>query len=183
MYKKNELESQMKKSLEALEYDFQHIRAGRANPNLLDDISFSYYGVNTPIKQAATINVPEARLITITPWDKTNLKPIEQAIISSDLGITPSNDGTMIRLPFPQLTEERRKDLVKDVNKRMEEGKVAVRNIRREGMEDIKKAEKNKEIAEDDRYRAEDDLQKLTDKYIEKMEEITKKKEKELMEV
>lgn len=183
MYKKSELESQMKKSLESMEYDFKYIRAGRANPNLLDAISFSYYGVDTPIKQAATINVPEARLITITPWDKSNLKPIEQAILSSDLGITPSNDGTIIRLPFPQLTEERRKDLVKEVNKRMEEGKVAIRNIRREGMEEIKKAEKNKEMAEDDRYRAEDDLQKLTDRYIEKMEEITKNKEKELMEV
>lgn len=183
MYQEKEMEERMKKTMAAFQKDLLHIRAGRANPSLLDNISFSYYGVETPLKQAASINVPEARMLTITPWDPKNIKPIEQAILASDLGITPSNDGKMIRLPFPPLTEDRRKDLVKEVSLRLEEAKVAVRNIRREGMEQIKKDENDKAISEDDRYQEEDDLQKLTDKYIKQLEEAEKEKEKELMEI
>lgn len=183
MYQEKEMEERMKKTMAAFQKDLLHIRAGRANPSLLDNISFNYYGVETPLKQAASINVPEARMLTITPWDPKNIKPIEQAILASDLGITPSNDGKMIRLPFPPLTEDRRKDLVKEVSLRLEEAKVAVRNIRREGMEQIKKDENDKAISEDDRYLEEDDLQKLTDKYIKQLEEAEKEKEKELMEI
>lgn len=183
MYDQKTMEALMKKAVDAFNYDLQRIRAGRANPKLLEDITFNYYGVSTPIKQAATINVPEARLITITPWDKNNLKTIEQAIIASDLGITPGNDGTILRLPFPALTEERRKDLVKEVRKRGEEAKVAIRNARREGMEAIKKEEKAGDMAEDARYRAEDDLQELTDRYVKEVDSLGDKKEKELMEV
>ncbi len=183
MYKEKAYEERMKKTMAAFQKDLLHIRAGRANPSLLDNISFNYYGVETPIKQAASINVPEARMLTITPWDPKNIKLIEQAILGSELGITPSNDGKMIRLPFPPLTEERRKDLVKEVLLRLEEGKIAIRNIRREGMEEIKKDENDKVISEDDRYSQEDDLQKLTDKYIKMLEEAEKEKEKELMEI
>lgn len=183
MYKEKAHEEKMKKTMAAFQKDLLHIRAGRANPSLLDNISFNYYGVETPIKQAASINVPEARMLTITPWDPKNIKLIEQAILGSELGITPSNDGKMIRLPFPPLTEERRKDLVKEVLLRLEEAKIAIRNIRREGMEEIKKDENDKVISEDDRYSQEDDLQKLTDKYIKMLEEAEKEKEKELMEI
>lgn len=159
------------------------IRAGRANPSLVENIVFEYYGVATPIKQAATITVPEARLLQIQPWDASTLKGIEKAIIGSEIGITPSNDGKVIRLPFPALTEERRKELVKDVKKKCEQFKVGIRNLRRDAMEDIKKAEKNRDITEDDRKSFEDDIQKLTDEYIKKIDEITKDKESELMEV
>lgn len=183
MFNEKKYEDQMKASVDHFSEDLQQIRAGRANPKLVEKISFEYYGVDTPIKQAATINVPEARLLTITPWDKNNIKPIEKAILSSDIGITPSNDGTMIRLPFPALTEERRKDLVKEVASRSEDAKIAVRNIRRDAMDEIKKAEKNKELTEDDRYIEEEAMQKMTDKYIEEIEKLCSKKEKELMEI
>ncbi len=183
MFSTKEYEDRMKKTAESFEDDLQTIRAGRANPRLLDGITFPYYGVDTPINQAATIQVPEARMITITPWDMNNVKPIEKAILASDLGITPSNDGKMIRLPFPELTGERRKELVKDVKKKLEEAKIAVRNIRRDAMDEIKKLEKANELTEDDRHGYEDDIQKVTDKSIELVEKISEKKEKELMEI
>ncbi len=183
MFDEKKYEGRMKSSIDHFSENLQNIRAGRANPKLIEKITFSYYGVDTPINQAATINVPEARMLTITPWDKNNVKSIEKAILSSELGITPSNDGTMIRLPFPALTEERRKELVKEVSGQSEEAKIAIRNIRREAMDEIKKAEKNKEMSEDDRYVEEEAMQKLTDKYIEEIEKIGSKKEKELMEI
>lgn len=183
MFNLKNYEEKMKKSVHVYEETLSNIRAGRANPKLLENITFSYYGVDTPINQAATIQVPEARLMTIQPWDASNLKPIEKAILGSDLGITPSNDGKIIRLPFPALTEERRKELVKEVAAKTEEGKVYVRNIRREAMDQIKKEEKSGELTEDDRYRQEEELQKLTDKYIKNIETIAKNKEKELMEI
>ncbi len=183
MFDEKKYESRMKSTIDHFSENLQNIRAGRANPKLIEKITFSYYGVDTPINQAATINVPEARMLTITPWDKNNIKLIEKAILASELGITPSNDGSMIRLPFPALTEDRRKDLVKEVSVQSEEAKIAIRNIRREAMEEIKKAEKNKEMSEDDRYVEEEAMQKLTDKYIEEIEKICSKKEKELMEI
>ena len=176
-------EEKMNNCVAHLDRELTSIRAGRANPGILDKVMVDYYGSPTPIQQVASVAVSEARILTITPWDPKNIKPIEQAILASDLGITPSNDGKMIRLPFPPLTEERRKDLVKEVSLRLEEAKVAVRNIRREGMEQIKKDENDKAISEDDRYQEEDDLQKLTDKYIKQLEEAEKEKEKELMEI
>ena len=159
------------------------VRAGRANPALVENLTFSYYGVETPIKNAATITVPEARLLVVQPWDASAIKEIEKAIISSELGITPSNDGKVIRLPFPTLTEDRRKELVKDVNKKSESSKVGIRNIRRDLMSDIKKAEKDNEINEDERKTYEKEAQDLTDEFIDKIVEITKEKEKELLEV
>lgn len=183
MYNKKELEQKMNKSVEAYQRELDTIRAGRANPKLLDGITFSYYGVETPIQQAATITVPEARLIAIQPWDTSNIQPIEKAILASDLGITPSNDGKIIRLPFPPLTEERRKELVKDVSSRKEEAKVVIRNLRRDAMDDVKKAEKAKEITEDDKHTFEEEIQKLTDKKIDEIDTISSKKEKELMEI
>lgn len=183
MFTLNDYKSKMQKSIHVYEEDLQQIRAGRANPRLLEDIRFSYYGVDTPINQAATIQVPEARLITIQPWDISNLTPIEKAILASDLGITPSNDGKIIRLPFPELTEERRKQLVKDVHKRSEDAKIVIRNIRREAMDEIKKCEKATELTKDDRFAFEEDVQKLTDDFIKEIDAITKRKEKELMEI
>ncbi|MCI6156696.1 MAG: ribosome recycling factor [Peptoniphilaceae bacterium] len=183
MYSQKTFEERMEKTIRAYKDELSHIRAGRANPKLLDDITIEYYGTETPLNQVATVNVPEARMITIQPWDMNNLKAIEKAILASDLGITPSNDGKIIRLPFPPLTEERRKELVKEVKKREEEAKVAMRNVRRDAMDAIKKAEKEKEISEDDRYAKEADLQKLTDKVGKKIEEISEAKEKELMEI
>lgn len=183
MFNLKDYEKSMKKSVDVFSEGLQTIRAGRANPKLLDSITFPYYGVDTPINQAATINVPEAMMITIQPWDANNLKLIEKAISASDLGITPNNDGKIIRLPFPPLTEERRKELTKEVNSRAEDAKVAIRNIRRDALADVKKAEKNNELTEDDRYKSEDDVQKLTDKYVKEIETIAKDKEKELMEI
>lgn len=159
------------------------IRAGRANPSLVENINFSYYGTETPIKNAATITVPEARLLVIQPWDASALKEIEKAIMGSDLGITPSNDGKVIRLPFPVLTEERRKELVKEVSKRSEQSKVGIRNIRRDLIDEIKRAEKESEINEDEKKTYEKQAQDLTDEFIDKIVEITKAKEAELMEV
>lgn len=178
-----EFTRKMEKTLEILQEDFGAIRAGRANPRVLDRISVEYYGVDTPIGQVGTISSPDARTLVIQPWDGSLLKKVEKAIQTSDLGINPQNDGRVIRLVFPQLTEERRRELVKQVKKYGEDGKVAVRNIRRDAMDYIKKLKKNSEITEDDQKKAEKDLQELTDKYIKKVDEACAVKEKELMEL
>lgn len=176
-------EDKMKGAVKALEDNFNGIRAGRANPRLLDKIMVNYYGMDTPLNQVANIQVPEARMITIQPWEAKMLKEIEKAINMSDLGINPQNDGKMIRLVFPQLTEERRKDLVKDVNKLGENAKVAVRNVRREGIDKYRAHQKNNQISEDELYNFEQDMQELTDKYIAEVDKTVERKEKELMEI
>ena len=178
-----EYNRKMDKTLEVLASDFGAVRAGRANSQVLDRISVEYYGVDTPIGQVASISSPDPRTLVIQPWDGSLLKPIEKAIQVSDLGINPQNDGRIIRLVFPQLTEERRRDLTKQVKKYGEEAKVAIRNIRRDGMDYLKKAQKKSEITEDDQKKGEKDLQELTDKYIKKVDEMCAKKEKELMEI
>lgn len=180
---KKNTESRMSKSVDSLTESLQSIRAGRANTSLLDKIYVDYYGQQSPLNQVASLSAPEARLLAIQPWDATLIPEIEKAIQKSDLGITPSNDGKVIRLVIPQLTEERRKDLTKLVGKYAEEAKVSIRNIRRDAMEDIKKAEKAKEISEDDRKTYEEDIQKLTDKYIKEIDGVAEEKEKELMEI
>lgn len=180
---KKNTESRMSKSIDSLTESLQSIRAGRANTSLLDRIYVDYYGQQSPLNQVASLSAPEARLLAIQPWDATLIPEIEKAIQKSDLGITPSNDGKIIRLVIPQLTEERRKDLTKLVGKYGEEAKVSIRNIRRDAMEDIKKAEKAKEISEDDRKTYEEDIQKLTDKYIKDVDGVAADKEKELMEI
>ena len=171
----------MEKSLEHLHEEFGAVRAGRANPKVLDRISVEYYGSETPLNGVATISSPDARTLVVQPWDTSLLKEIQKAIQTSDLGINPQNDGKVIRLVFPQLTEERRKDLTKQVKKYAEEAKVAMRNIRRDGMDYVKKLKKNSEITEDDQKKAEKDLQDLLDKYTKKVDEATAAKEKELM--
>ncbi|SUB76121.1 ribosome recycling factor [Peptoniphilus indolicus] len=180
---KKDSEQKMSKSISVYKEDLQSIRAGRANPTLLDKIAIDYYGQTTPLNQIAGISAPEPRLLAIQPWDANTIPEIEKAILKSDLGITPSNDGKIVRLVIPQLTEERRKDLIKVVKKNSENAKVALRNIRRDSMEEIKKLEKSNEITEDDRKRAEDEIQKITDKYIEEVDKITKDKESELLEI
>lgn len=177
------IEERMKKTINVYEENLSEIRAGRANPAILNKITVNYYGTATPINQMAGISVPEARLIVIQPWDMSVLKEIERAILASDIGITPNNDGKVIRLNFPELNEERRKDLVKDIRKMSEETKVAVRSIRRDGIDEFKKMQKDSEITEDELKQAEDQIQKLTDKYIEQIEKITENKEKEIMTV
>lgn len=179
----NETKERMEKATGALTRELATVRAGRANPSLLDKVMIEYYGVPTPLNQLATISVPEARMLIIQPYDKTQLAEIEKAIMKADLGLTPSNDGTIIRITIPALTEERRRELVKLVKKYSEDSKVAVRNIRRDGNEDLKKLEKNGEITEDDLRSYTEDIQKLTDSYIEKVDGIAKDKEKEIMEV
>lgn len=176
-------EEQMKKALNFLKEELSTIRAGKANPKLVDKIQVSYYGSMTPLNQIANISVPEPRCLIIQPWDASSIKEIEKAILSSDLGINPSNDGKIIRLMIPQLTEERRKDLLKLVKKEVENSKVALRNVRRDAIEAIKKMEKNGEITKDDLKKAEEDAQKLTDKYIKLIDDIYKEKEKEILEV
>ena len=183
MYEQQSTKQHMSKAVASFKEDLSKIRAGRANPKILDDITFEYYGAPTHIAHAATINVPEARLITIQPWDAQNLKAIERAILAADLGITPSNDGKMIRLPFPPLTEERRKELVKEMNHRLEQARVAVRNVRRDGMDQIAKDEKANVLTEDDRRDPEEEMQKMTDQFIKELDQIGKEKEKELMEI
>lgn len=178
-----EFESKMKKSCEALSAQLATIRAGRANAAVLDQIQVDYYGVPTPIQQVASIATPDPRSLLIQPWDNKLLKGIEKAILSSDLGINPQNDGRSIRLVFPPLTEERRRDLVKQTKKYGEEYKVAIRNIRRDAIEKLKKQQKASEITEDDYKIAEKDVQKLTDDFIKEIEKITEKKEKELTEI
>ena len=171
----------MEKALDHLQEEFGAVRAGRANAKVLDRITVEYYGSETPLNGVATISSPDARTLVISPWDSKLLKEIQKAIQCSDLGINPQNDGKVIRLVFPQLTEERRKDLTKQVKKYAEEAKVAMRNIRRDGMDYVKKLKKNNEITEDDQKKAEKDLQDLLDKYIKKVDEATAAKEKELM--
>lgn len=173
----------MEKTIHMLEENLAEIRAGRANPAILNKIQVSYYGVPTPINQVAGISVPEARMIVIQPWDASILKEIEKEILKSDIGINPNNDGKVIRLNFPELTEERRKEIVKDIKKMAEESKVAVRNVRRDEMDIAKSKLKNKEISEDEEKAEEDRIQKETDKYVAKIEEICDKKEKEIMSV
>lgn len=176
-------EEKMGKTLSGLQEEFSVIRAGRANPAVLNKIMVSYYGTPTPIQQTANISVPEARLIQIQPWDKSLIKEIEKAINMSDIGINPTNDGTVIRLVFPELTEERRKELGKDIKKKGEDAKIAVRNIRRDANEKIKKAEKDGDFTEDDSKDTEEKVQKLTDKYIEKIDKAVDEKTKEVMTV
>lgn len=177
------IEEKMKKSLGVLEDQLGNVRAGRANPKILDRIMVDYYGVPTPINQLANIMVPEARMITIQPWDASVLKEIEKEIQKSDIGINPNNDGKMIRLVFPDLTEERRKELVKDIKKMVEDAKVAIRSIRRDGIEEFKAKQKASEITEDDLRSAEDQIQKLTDKYVGLIDKAYDDKEKEIMSV
>lgn len=176
-------EEQMNKSINFLKEELATIRAGKANPKLLDKIQANYYGTMTPINQMANISVPEPRCLMIQPWDASSIKEIEKAILASDLGINPSNDGKIIRLLLPQLTEERRRDLVKLVKKEVENSKVTLRNIRRDAIEVFKKMEKSSELTKDDLKKAEDETQKLTDKYIKVIDDIYKDKEKEILEV
>ena len=178
-----EYESKMKKTVEVVKGDFAAVRAGRANAGVLDKIQVEYYGTLTPIQQVANISSPDPRSLVIQPWDSSLLKAIEKAIQTSDLGINPQNDGKLIRLAFPQLTEERRKELTRQVQKYGEGGKVAIRNIRRDAMDRFKSMEKKGEITEDDRKDYEEDLQKLTDKYCKEIDALTAEKEKELMAV
>ncbi|WJY28708.1 MULTISPECIES: ribosome recycling factor [Sporosarcina] len=173
----------MEKAIQSLTRELASIRAGRANASLLDRISVMYYGAPTPLNQMAGISVPEARLLVIQPYDKTTLGEIEKAILKSDIGITPSNDGSVIRLAVPALTEERRKELVKEVKKDGEESKVAVRNIRRDANDELKKLEKDGEITEDELRRYSEEVQKLTDAYISKIDGLAEDKEKEIMEI
>ncbi|MBU5426564.1 ribosome recycling factor [Tissierella pigra] len=185
MYTKlyTEAEERMNKTISVYKEELQSIRAGRANPALLDKITVDYYGQITPLKQVGSVSAPEPRLLVIQPWDVKLIPVIEKEIQKSDLGITPTNDGKLIRLVIPTLTEERRKDLTKVVKKNGENAKIAIRNIRRDLNEQLKKMEKNKEISEDDKKLAEDEIQKITDKFIEELDLITKKKEDELMEI
>ena len=176
-------EEKMTKTCENLDGEFSNIRAGRANPNLLNIIMVEYYGIPTPMQQVGNISVPEPRIIQINPWEKSLLKAIEKAILASDLGITPTNDGTSIRLVFPELTEERRKELVKDIKKKGEAAKVAVRNVRRDANDTLKKMEKSTDITEDERKEGEEKIQKMTDKYVAKIDKSVENKSKEIMTV
>lgn len=173
-------ETKMQKSLDNLDSEYAGIRAGRANPHILDKLRVDYYGTPTPIQQVGNVAVPEARVITITPWEKTMLKEIIRAIETSDIGINPGNDGNTVRLVFPELTEERRKELCKEVKKKGEECKVAIRNIRRDGNDALKKLSKT-EISEDEIKDLQDELQKLTDKYVKKVDDMAATKEKEIV--
>lgn len=176
-----EFTSKMKKTTEVLSSQFDSVRAGRANPAVLDKLKVEYYGTPTPINQIASVATPDPRSLSIQPWDTSSLKLIEKAILESDLGINPNNDGKVIRLVFPQLTEERRKDLIKQIKKYAEEAKVAIRNIRRDAMENYKDLKKKSEITEDDLKDIERDMQKFTDDFIKEIDTIAAKKEKELM--
>lgn len=177
----NTAEEKMNKTVAALEKEYGSIRAGRANPAILDRVTVDYYGTPTPIIQMAAVSVPEARMLQIQPWDASTLKDIEKAILASDIGITPANDGKIIRISFPALTEERRKELVKDINKMAEDSKVAIRSIRRDVIDKLKVMKKNNEITEDDVKKGETDAQKLTDKFVKKLDEVAAAKEKEVM--
>ena len=177
------IEERMNKTISVYEEKLSEVRAGRANPAILNKVKIDYYGTPTPINQVAGVSVPEARLIVIQPWDVSVLKDIEKAILASDIGINPNNDGKVIRLAFPELTEERRKELVKDIKKMAEEAKVAVRAVRRDGIDEAKTKQKNSEITEDELKNAENDIQKFTDKKIEEVDKILENKEKEIMSV
>ncbi len=176
-------ESKMEKSIANLEEEYVSIRAGRANPHILDKITVDYYGAPSPLQSVANISVPEARIIQIQPWESSLIKDIEKAIMVSDIGITPSNDGKIIRLVFPELTEERRKELVKDIKKKAENAKVAVRNIRRDANDAIKKEQKQTEISEDEGKELSDKIQKLTDKYVGMIDTLMENKSQEIMKV
>lgn len=178
-----ETEEKMKKAIEALRRDLAGMKAGRATPSLLDKVLVEYYGAMTPVNQLANIQVPEARLLVITPWDKTALPAIEKAIQKSDLGLSPSSDGAVIRLVIPQLTQERRQELVKVIRKKAEDERVAIRNMRRDANDMIKELEKAHEVAEDESRRAQDEVQKLTDRYIREVDHVLELKEKEVLEV
>jgi ribosome recycling factor len=178
-----EAESRMKASVSALEDDLSGIRTGRATPALVERLTVDYYGTPTPLRQLATFAIPEPRQILIKPFDPASMKDIERAILASDLGLTPTNDGKAIRLTLPPLTEERRKELVRVVQARVEEGRVSVRNVRRDAIKDLREFEDEKLISEDDLKRGEEDMQKLTDEYVEKMNEVGENKEKEILEV
>ncbi len=178
-----ETEERMKKSVEALQTDLINIRTGRASPALVERLQVDYYGTLVPLNQLSTISVPEPRLMVIRPYDPSSLPEIEKAILKSELGLTPGNDGKVIRLSVPRLTEERRRELVKMVQKRVEEGRIAVRNCRRDGLHDMRELEKEKLISEDDHFRGKDRMQELTDNYVEKMDEIGAAKEEQIMEV
>lgn len=180
---KAEVEGKMKKAIESLRHDFQGMRTGRASPSLVEPLKVEFYGEPTPLQQLATISVPEARLIAIKPHDPSTIKAIEKAIMTSDLGLTPSNDGKLIRLPLPPMTEENRRKMVKLVKQRNEEAHVAIRNIRHQGMKDLEEYENEKMITEDDHKRGKELLQKLTDKYVEEADAVTAKKEEEVMAV
>lgn len=180
---RKEAESRMKASLQALEDDLSGIRTGRATPALVDRLSVEYYGAPTPLQQLATFSVPEPRQILIKPFDPSTIRDIERAIQVSDLGLTPSNDGKSIRLTLPPLTQERRLELVRVVNQRVEEGRVSIRNVRRDAIKDLREFEEEKMISEDDLKRGEEDIQKITDDYVEKMNEVGKAKEEEILEV
>ena len=179
----DEYESRMQKTVEVLQTQFSAIRAGRANPAVLDQIKVEYYGAQTPINQIASISTPDPRTLVIQPWDASSLKAVEKALLTSELGINPSNDGRFLRLIFPQPTEERRKELIKQVSKYAEEAKVAIRNIRRDAVEKFKAQKKRSEITEDDLTDTEKDLQKLTDDYIKEIDKVAQKKENEIREI
>ncbi len=177
------IKAKMDKSINVYNEKLSEVRAGRANPAILNKVKIDYYGTPTPISQVAGVSVPEARLIVIQPWDVSILKEIEKAILASDIGINPNNDGKVIRLAFPELTEERRKDLVKDIKKMAEEAKIVIRTIRRDGIEEAKKEQKEGNMTEDELKQAEDEIQKLTDKSVEEIDKILANKEKEVMSV
>ncbi|MDR0978997.1 MAG: ribosome recycling factor [Lachnospiraceae bacterium] len=179
----SKIEEKMQKTLGSLETNYSEIRAGRANPAILNKVKVDYYGVPTPINQIAGVSVPEARTIVIQPWDASVLKSIEKAILTSDIGINPNNDGKVIRLTFPELNEERRKEIVKDIKKLAEESRIAVRNARRDGMDEYKAMQKANSISEDELRDSEDAIQKLTDKYISEIDKAAENKEKEIMSV
>ena len=177
------IKEKMEKTISVLSEKFSEVRAGRANPAILNKVKIDYYGTPTPINQVAGVSVPEARLIVIQPWDASVLKEIEKAILASDIGINPNNDGKVIRLAFPELNEERRKEIVKDIKKMAEEAKVAVRAIRRDGIDEAKAKQKNSEMTEDELKVAEDEIQKITDKYVEEIDKVIEQKEKEIMSI
>lgn len=179
----NEAEDKMKKAIEVMRKDFASMRAGRATPAILEKVMVDYYGVPTPINQVANISVPEPRLLVIQPWDKSVISAVEKAIQKSDLGLNPNNDGSVIRLAIPQLTQERRNELVKSAKKKAEDARVAIRNIRRDANEHLKALQKEKQISEDDDKRAQEEVQKLTDKYIKEADKVLEHKEAEIMEV
>ena len=179
----DEIKDKMEKTLSVFEGNLSEVRAGRANPAILNKIKIDYYGVPTPISQVAGVSVPEARLIVIQPWDLSILKEIEKEILKSDIGINPNNDGKVIRLNFPELNEERRKEIVKNIKKIAEEAKVAIRSIRRDGIEEFKKKQKDSEITEDELKTAEDEIQKITDKNIDEIDKLLAEKEKEVMSI
>jgi ribosome recycling factor len=179
----NEAKAGMQKSLDSLQHDLTSLRTGRASPSLVDKLMIDYYGTQTPLREVASVSVPEAQLLAIRPYDPSSLKAIERAIMQSDLGLTPNNDGKIIRLQIPSLTEERRRDLSKQVHKRVEDARVSIRNIRRNGLDDLRSFEKESLITEDDLFYGKDELQELTDDFIKKADEIGKAKEDEIMEV